>query len=736
MLHVIQLFPLANHRVVADTIFFVRANNNHISYDVISEAEDAIKLHDHNTITGGILDIILCKTLNNLAPARTKKITVREDVKWYNDDVSAAKQKLRQQERLWRKTKLVVHRQIYMEERATMNKVVKDAKVTYYNNLVEESAKDSKKLFGVLNSLLGRSKGYSLPDHSDLTELLIRFSDYFITKVSDIRNSISHVAHPGLANTACQPTTCKLNVFEPATDNEVKKIITSSPQKTCPLDPIPTWLLKACTDSESLLSSITGIINRSLMDGCVPEDFKGALVTPLLKKQTLDCNILNNYRPVSNLKFISKVLEKVVAARLNKYLEENNLREPYQSAYRKCHSTETALLKVQSDILCALGQKKGVLLVLLDLSAAFDTVDHDLLMNTISQLGVGGVAYDWLRAYLTGRRQSISINGKVSEPKELDCGVPQGSVLGPILFTIYTHSLGKLLRQYNINYHFYADDTQLYIVFQPKDEGDIKNTVKHMEDVADVVRSWMSANMLKMNNQKTEVLVIHPARVKPRLHPTINIGQSEITPASSVRNLGVIMDQHAMLDEHIRKICSVAYFHLYSISKIKPFLSKTVLERLVHALITSKLDYCNSLLHGLPATKLDQMQRVQNAAARMITGTKKFDHITPVLKSLHWLPIVQRIKFKVLLLTFKALHGLAPVYLQDLITPYIPTRQLRSSGSNLLTVPPPGSSYQDRAFATAGPRTWNSLPESLRKIDDVNLFKKALKTVLFAEYYS
>jgi hypothetical protein len=624
---------------------------------------------------------------------------------------------------------------MFIEQRRKTNGVVKDAKATYYNNLVEENAKDSKKLFKILNSLLGKSKQKALPEHSNLTELLDRFSDYFISKVSDIRSSISQVAHPTSSSNVDQPTTCRLDTFMPTTNDEVKKIITSSPQKTCSLDPVPTWLLKACMKSDHLLSAITDIINRSLRDGCVPDNFKRALVTPLLKKQTLDPNILKNYRPVSNLKFISKVLEKVVAMRLNSYMEENNLRESYQSAYRKHHSTETALLKVQSDILCALGQKKGVLLVLLDLSAAFDTVDHDLLMKTLSQIGISGTVYDWFKSYVSGREQSISVNGKESDPKELDCGVPQGSVLGPILFTLYTQSLGQFLRHCNIKYHFYADDTQLYIVFQPKNEEDITNTVQQMERVADLVRSWMSSNKLKMNDQKTEVLMIHPTRIKPNIKPTLKIGESTIIPSSSVRNLGVILDQNATMKEHIKKICSGAHFQIYSIGKIRPFLTRTALERLVHALITSKLDYCNSLLYGLPAAQLDPLQRVQNTAARLITGTRKFDHITPVLKSLHWLPVCQRIKFKILLLTFKALHNMAPEYLQEFVIPYVPSRQLRSMESNLLTVSFPGTAYHERAFSTSGPKLWNSLPEHLRKITDIDVFKKMLKTTLFSEFY-
>ena len=281
---------------------------------------------------------------------------------------------------------------------------------------------------------------------------------------------------------------------------------------------MPTSFVKVAVGA--LAPIITRIVNGYLMSGVFPSCYKEALVTPLLKRQSLDCNLLQNYRPISNLTLITKTIEKVVSAQLNTYLKDNNLLEPCQSAYRQGHSTETALFLVQNDVICAVGQRKAVLQVMLDLSAAFDTVNHQLLIKTLQQLGIRGTMLHWFSTYLVGRLQRIKVNGVTSQPKLLDCGVPQGSVLGPILFTIYTASLGQLLRQLDVQYHFYADDSQLWVIFKPPE---LDTAIGQMEKCIVSVQKWMLSHQLKMNDDKTEFLVISSKSIargigSPSLH--------------------------------------------------------------------------------------------------------------------------------------------------------------------------------------------------------------------------
>ena len=223
-----------------------------------------------------------------------------------------------------------------------------------------------------------------------------------------------------------------LSSLEPVTEGDILKILKSSTTKSCDLDPIPTALVKECADI--LVTPITNIINYSLREGSFPNCFKTANVTPLLKKPNLDRN-LKNYRLVSNLSFISKLIEKVVAKQLNNYIDSEGLSNVNQSAYRRLHSTESALLKIQNSIAALMDSGKPVARTLLDLSAAFDTIDYDILFNSLRDwFGVDGTVLSWIKSYLSNRKQKVKLGNSFSDAFSLPYGVPQGSVLGPLLF--------------------------------------------------------------------------------------------------------------------------------------------------------------------------------------------------------------------------------------------------------------------------------------------------------------
>lgn len=244
--------------------------------------------------------------------------------------------------------------------------------------------------------------------------------------------------------------------------DNVHELVLKSKPKFCKLDPVPTHLLKQVIDV--LSSPLTAIINTSLSSGVFPSSLKKGLITPAIKKHGLDCDQYPNYRPITNVAFLSKTLERVAASQTLNYLVPNGLLASFQSAYRSCHSTETALLRVFNDILTAIDQQQEVVLVLLDLSSAFDTIDHEVLISRLNtRYGICGTALQWFRSYLTDRSQQVAIKDCLSHEEDLQFGVPQGSVLGPLLFSLFFAPLEDVILAHGLSVMTYADDTQLYL---------------------------------------------------------------------------------------------------------------------------------------------------------------------------------------------------------------------------------------------------------------------------------
>ena len=337
----------------------------------------------------------------------------------------------------------------------------------------------------------------------------------------------------------------------------------------------------------------------------------------------------------------------------------------------------------------------------------------------------------WFCSYLTGRTYSVNLADFNSDKHNICSGIPQGSILGPLLFSLYILPLGELIANHGVNFHFYADDTQLYLSVAPDDP----NALDPLLSCLASIKCWMTENFLKLNEDKTEVLIIGSIEQKESIRS--RLGNLTIGSNNTVKNLGVFIDSELNFNAHISHVTKTAFFHLRNIARIRDYLSLDDAKTLIHAFVFSRLDYCNALLSGLPKKTTDRLQLVQNAAARVLTKTKMREHITPVLASLHWLPVVFRIDFKILLLVYKALNGLAPSYLADCLPRYVPNRPLRSSSADLLEVPTMVyKKHGEAAFCFYGPTAWNKLPPYLRQATSVDSFKAQLKTYFFTLAFS
>jgi len=685
-----------------------------------------------------LYDTEIGTVLDRLIPQRTVTCRRRPSDPWFDQECRNAKRRVRRLERESRRVskiaaaaptpantaKAATAAAAWNIERRVYRDLLRQKREGFWQAKVESERSSPHRLWKSIDSLMGRGR-VPLSTAIDAHDL----HRYFDDKIAGVRESTADAPPPCYTPA---PPDCNFSVFRTLRVDEVIAVIRKLPNKQCNTDPIPTSLLK---DNVDLLAPfLTELFNRSLSSGVFPTQFKAAFITPLLKKPDLDPSDGKSYRPISNLTVLSKTLERLVAQQLIDYVSERKLLPELQSAYRANHSTETAVLRVLSDILGALDRGDLAALTLLDLSAAFDTVDHTTLIRRLEiSYGIGGTVLGWFSTYLDQRLQFVRCRSSSSTPSTSLCGVPQGSVLGPILFLLYTADLIRLIEDSGLHPHLYADDTQIYGFCSPRDTTAL---VDRMTSCISDVCVWMKSNRLQLNASKTEFIWCASCRQQHQIPTTpLVLDNNTIKPVSCVRDLGIYIDSDMSMKTHVSKTVSCCFNSLRQIRSIRRSVSRPVLLSLVTSLVLTRLDYGSATLAGVSGRLLDRLQSVLNAAARLVCDSRKYDHISPLLRDLHWLRVPDRIKFRLAVLVFRCRSNTAPAYLsRDLhwAADSDARRRLRSSSSNKLVVPRTRlKTVGDRAFGTAAARIWNDLPPTITNASSISAFKKHLKFFLF-----
>ncbi|CAC5412707.1 unnamed protein product [Mytilus coruscus] len=452
------------------------------------------------------------------APVTIKSVILRPNTEWYSDDLKAAKRDKQKAERKWRDSKLEVHHQIFKEKCRTVGKLF-IAKKTYYSSKIENCGNDHKQLFKLTKHLMGKQQQTPLPSSSSDLELSNSFADFFVNKVVTIRDGLRDqnvVKGDNMAflQADVEFTGTPVLSFKHTTNDEIRTIIQKAPNKSCDLDPIPSNLLKQCSD-----------------------------------------------------------------------------------------------VVLEHDIHAAFDKQSSVVLVLLEISAAFDVIDHRILLERLSfAYGITGCALEWIKSYLTDRHQRVVIGTTTSKKCHLTFGVPEGSVLGPELYCLFSKPIGEICHRHGMPYHCYADDTQVYMFIKPLDNW--VNYFSKLELCLSDISSWMSTNMLKLNQDKTELIIFTPKHLKasvPNLQ--LKVGNKVISSVSCVKSLGVYFDQHLTMERQVSAVIKSGHFHISNIGRIRSFMTKTACKTLVNNLVTSRLDYGSILLNGINKTTITDYKK-------------------------------------------------------------------------------------------------------------------------------
>ena len=601
---------------------YAAIDNTHFSNDLCESALFTQRARDVTGLYDQYDNELRC-LIDRHAPLVQRTVTERPFIPWWNHDIAEMKLQVRLLERIWRRSQTDHDRLSYTEMRDRYCRSLAATKADFYSSEIESASNDNRSMFRIANQLLGRERQkQTFPRHCDgPTAVANDFAHHFADKIESIHRQLHN---PPAAVTNPHPGNVALPLlsFQPASLEDVTTLIRNGKTKSSKIDPLPTALLKANT---SVLAPIfVDLINLSYSDCTVPARLKHSIITPLLKRSGLPVDDYTSYRPIANLPYASKLLERHVAAQIRLHIQRNNIGDPFQSAYRPSHSVETAIVCIQDDVLRSLDARKHVVLVLLDLSAAFDTINHAILVTELHRIGVQDDAHRWIESYLTDRTQCVTVNDHLSSAMRPKHGAPQGSVLGPLLFSVYCAGLSDVFVKHGIRYHVYADDTQLYVDFPRNDAAFAIDRIRRY--VTDV-KAWLASRYLLLNEAKTEaILFAAPNRMAQPSPLLIDICGSDVRTSANIRDLGVYLDSTMSMTIHVTRICRTAYGRLRNIARIRSSLPLRACKTLVHALVTSTLDFGNAALFGITSTLLHRLEMVQRAAARVVLCIDRRDH--------------------------------------------------------------------------------------------------------------
>ena len=544
---------------------------------------------------------------------------------------------------------------------AIIKKDIRRERKNYLTRTFEKFKNDIKNTWKTISELINKSKGNKVPikkiivDDTPITDkakIANEFNQFFVNIGPNLASKISTTnkkPYTSYLKRTVESTFC----FSPIDTEQTLKVTNSLlPKSSCGHDDISTKFIKSI--APVLLQSITLIINQSLISGIFPDKLKIAKVIPLHKKECI--MLMDNYRPVSLLTAISKIIEKVVHIQLYTYFDKNKLLFVSQYGFRGEHSTELAALELVDRIHIDLDDKKCPVAVFMDLSKAFDTLDHNILLDKLSNYGVKGTELSWFHSYLTGRKQFVDIDGTQSELLDIKTGVPQGSILGPLLFLIYMNDIPNCSSLFD--FILYADDTSLLNSIQLSMSIECKMAIDNINTELSNISDWLAVNKLSLNVKKTKYMVFHHINKKIPDSLQLHINSITIDRVKDFNFLGLTINENLSWKPHIHKLAMKISKQIGVLNKLKHLIPEHILRMLYCTLILPHLTY-SILAWGFD---LDRLTKLQKRSIRTITCSKYNAHTDPLFKKLNLLKLADIFTVNLLKFYFKFVKKTLPGY--------------------------------------------------------------------------
>lgn len=622
----------------------------------------------------------------------------------------------------------------FIEYRNLLNKIKKVAKQSYYADLISSYKNNMKKTWGVINSIIRRTNDksnicemFQINNKSETEPKLISngFCQYFAKIGSECSNKIGRPKKT-FEHYLRKPQCPNSIYLSPSDPGEIISLLKSfSPKKSTGHDGISMRFLKQI--GQELADPLSLLINRSLAEGIVPDLMKTAKIVPVHKGK--EAHEFTNYRPISLLPGLSKILEKIVHKRLYKFLSSRKIFYESQYGFRPKHSTQHAITEFISDTLMSFEQGKATLATFLDLSKAFDTIDHKILLTKLHHYGVRGVAHGWFQSYLTNRKQFVKYNGVLSDTLDVTCGVPQGSVLGPLLFILYTNDLPDSLK--HLKCILFADDTTLYV-----SSKNIKQLIDTMNAELTTLSDWFKANKLSLNTSKTNYVIFQKSNSLKTNSNEVNItiDGKQIDRVKSPKFLGVYLDENLTWREHIDYCRKKVRSGIYALNMCTQILSMTNMRMLYFSLVHPYLLYGNLLWGSAYKKDLQPLTVLEKKAVRIVTHAKYNEHSSPLFKKLNIPKLDDLFKIQMGKFIYESKKVLLPAPLRNILTFNHNVHAHNTRQSHDVHFGRVQADIIHRSFLHRCPVNWSGLPGTVKDAPSLPSFLTRIRKLFMATY--